>query len=80
MKTTIDNKYIINIFLQACHIVTFHHHWMTADTWAEQVNNYYMPLVYLCFNEKQLVEAIHQTKWLNKLIESTGAVNEDTCL
>ena len=75
-----DNKYIINIFLQACRNVTFHHRWMTADIWAELVNNYYMPPASLRFNGKQLVEAIRRTRWLNELIESTEAVNEDTCL
>jgi hypothetical protein len=53
---------------------------MTADIWAELVNNYYMPPASLRFNGKQLVEAIRRTRWLNELIESTEAVNEDTCL
>jgi hypothetical protein len=53
---------------------------MSADIWAELVNNYYMPPASLRFNGKRLVEAIHRTRWLNKLIESTGSVNKDTCL
>ena len=36
-----ENKFIIDSFLQAAQHPPFQHRWMTVETWAELVNSHY---------------------------------------
>jgi len=71
-----ENKYITGHFLEACRNPQFHHQWMTAETWADIITTHYNVPLELKYNSKSLIEAIHQTKWLASILNTTGQVNE----
>jgi hypothetical protein len=75
-----DNKYIIESFLQAARNDIFQHCWMTAETWAELIARHYKLPESTCYNGQKLVNAIGRCKWLNPLIESTGVINDNLSL
>jgi hypothetical protein len=84
MKTTKinsnDNKFIADTFLDAAHNKAFHHRWMTADTWVELIVQYYKSPIDKLFTSSDLLNAIHQTKWLVDVIDTMKVIDEELSL
>ena len=53
-----ENKYIIDSFLQAARQPSFQHRWMTAETWAELIARHYQLPEATCYSRQKLVNAI----------------------
>jgi len=75
-----ENKYIIDSFLQAARQPLFQHRWMTAETWAELIARHYQLPEATCYSGQKLVNALSRCKWLNALIETRGVINNSICL
>jgi hypothetical protein len=76
ISATMDNRFVIDSFLEACHNAEFQGKWMTATTWAELVSLHYSLVPELSYDGNKLVQANGHSKWLVSLIETTGIVNE----
>ncbi len=53
---------------------------MTVDTWVELIAAHYELSKDLIFSGSDLVEAVHQTQWLENLIQGGGLVKVDLTL
>jgi len=76
-----DNKFIVQVFLEACRKADFQDKWMSAATWAEIVCRHYNLGVDVAFDGTKLTQAIGRDKALNSLIEgNNGQINEHVSL
>ncbi len=80
IRPTMENKYLIDSFLQAARKPSFQHWWMTAETWTELIAHHYQLPEATCYSGQKLVNAISRCKWLNALIETKGVINNSICL
>jgi hypothetical protein len=58
------------------HVVILCHHWMTEDTWAQLIVNYYKPSSAIQFNGKALLNAISNCKLLKTCMEGDGKIEK----
>jgi hypothetical protein len=65
----LENKFIIDSFLQAAQHPTFQYHWMTVETWAELIKSHYQIPEAAGFNDEKLKNALKHCKWLYAIIE-----------
>ncbi len=76
-----DNKFVTQVFLEACQKADFQNKWMTAGTWAELVCLHYKLGCDVAFDGNKLVHAIGHDKALTSLIEGKdGIINEHISL
>jgi hypothetical protein len=69
-------NFIIKTFLDACHNKKFQEYWMTPDTWAKLIDNYYKPPVEHQFDGVDLLYAVRRTKWLLNAMETSNYVDD----
>ena len=73
-------NFIIKTFLDACHNKKFQEYWMTPDTWAKLIDNYYKPPVEHQFDGVDLLYAVRRTKWLLNAMETSNYVDDTLSL
>ena len=76
-----DNKFVVQVFLEACRKADFQDKWMTSGTWAELVCLHYKLGCDVAFDGNKLFHAIGRDKALTSLIEGKdGVINEHISL
>jgi hypothetical protein len=70
-----ENKFIIDSFIQAAQHPPFQHHWI-VETWTELVNSHFQILEAAGFNGEKLKNALKHCKWLNVIVESKGVIKD----
>jgi len=76
----VDNKFVVDSFLEACQNPEFQGKWMTSATWADVISRYYALSPELSYNGKKLIQAIGCSKWLLSIVESNGMINDTISL
>ena len=76
-RATMDNNFVIEVFLEACHKEEFQNRWMSAATWAEIVCRHYNLVAEVAFDGNKLVHAISRNKVLNSLVEGNGGMGKN---
>jgi hypothetical protein len=71
-----ENKFIIECFLQGAQHQPFQNHWMAIDELAELINTHYQIPEAACFNGQKLKNVLTCCRWPNANIESRGSVYE----
>jgi hypothetical protein len=72
-----DNNFVIEVFLEACHKEEFQNRWMSAATWAEIVCRHYNLVAEVAFDGNKLVHAISRNKVLNSLMEGNDGMDKN---
>ena len=76
-RATMDNNFVIEVFLEACHKEEFQNRWMSAATWAEIVCRHYNLVAEVAFDGNKLVHAISRNKVLNSLMEGNDGIDKN---
>jgi hypothetical protein len=75
-----ENKFIIDSFLQAAQHPPFQHCWVMVKTRAELINGHYQIPEAAGFNGEKLKNALKRCNWLIAIIKSKGVVKDSTNL